>query len=146
MDKRHVGGAVRTLTHRINRAIDNIPAVKENENLTGIRIWILNFLFRHENTDVFQRDVEAEFGVSRATATVLLQSMEQDGIIRRVPVERDARLKKIVLTEEARELRRRLQTQLERVEKQLVKGFSEEELAAFFDYVDRFARNMEEFV
>ena len=146
MDKRHVGGAVRTLTHRINRAIDNIPAVKENERLTGIRIWILNFLFRNESADVFQRDVEAEFGVSRATATVLLQSMEQDGLIRRVPVARDARLKKIELTGYAREVRRRLQAQLERAEKQLVKGFSREELAAFFDYVDRFLRNMEEFV
>lgn len=145
MDKRHVGGAVRTLTHRINRAIDNIPAVKENENLTGIRIWILNFLFRNEDVDVFQKDLEAEFGVSRSTATVLLQSMEQDGIIRRVPVERDARLKKIELTDYAREIRSRLQAQLERVEKQLVKGFSEEELTAFFDYVDRFAHNMEEF-
>ena len=145
MAKRHVGGAVRALTHRIDRAIDNIPAVRENENLTGIRIWILNFLFRNEGADVFQRDLEAAFGVSRPTVTVLLKSMERDGIIRRVPVERDARLKKIVLTDYARDIRRRLQAQLARIEEQLVKGFSEEELNAFFDYVDRFVRNIEEF-
>ncbi len=143
MDKKHVGGAVRALNHRINRAIDGIPAVKENENLTGIRIWILNFLFRHEGTDIFQRDLEAEFGISRPTATAFLKAMERNGFIRRIAVEQDARLKKIVLTDYARDIRGLLQTQLARVEEQLVKGFSPEELAAFFQYVDRFVYNVE---
>lgn len=65
MNKRHIGYAVKSLGRRINLAVDNIPAIKENKILTGIHVWILNFLFRNADRDVFQRDIEAEFQIRR---------------------------------------------------------------------------------
>ena len=46
MDNWHVGYAVKSLNRRIGRVIDNIPAVRENKNLTSIQFWVLTFLFR----------------------------------------------------------------------------------------------------
>ena len=122
--------------------MNNIPAIRENKNLTGIQIWVLNFLFRSAEKDVYQRDVEREFNIRRSTATELMKSLEGAGLIRRVPVAYDARLKKIELTDYAEEVRRQLQAQVERTEKQMTHGFTEQELDKFFEYVARFKQNL----
>lgn len=142
MDKKHIGYAVNSLSRRISRVMDSIPAIKENKNLTGIQIWVLNFLFRSAGKDVYQRDVEREFNIRRSTATELLKTMERGGLIRRESVTFDARLKRIVLTDYAEEIRRQLQAQIERTEAELTEGFSEKELDDFFSYVARFKLNL----
>ena len=142
MNKRHIGYAGKSLCRRIDRVMENIPAAGENKKLTGVQFWVLNFLFRNGGRELFQRDVEAEFNIRRSSATEILKSMEEAGLIRRVPVEYDARLKKIELTDYAEEVRRQLQAQIERSEAQMTRGFSEAELDAFFDYVARFKQNL----
>ena len=142
MDKRHIGYAVNSLSRRISRVMDSIPAIKENKNLTGIHIWVLNFLFRSAEKDVYQRDVEREFNIRRSTATELLKAMEGGGLIRREPVDFDARLKKIVLTEYAEDIRKQLQAQIKRTEAQLTEGFTDEEIETFFSFVERFKNNL----
>ncbi len=142
MDKRHIGYAVQSLNRRIGQVMNNIPAMRENKNLTGIQVWILNFLFRRRGEDTFQRDVEAEFNIRRSTATQLLQAMEEGGLIRRVSVGYDARLKKIELTDCADEIRKQLEEQIRRTERQLTEGFTGEELNTFFEYVRRFNENL----
>ena len=142
MDQRHVGPAVKSLSHRIGQVLNNIPAVRENKDLTGIQVWILNFLFRRGETATFQRDVEAEFNVRRSTATEILKQMERGGLIRRVPVDYDARLKKIELTEFASDVKKQLEEQVRRTENVLTDGFSKEELDAIFEYIERFKQNL----
>ena len=142
MDQRHVGPAVKSLSHRIGQVLNNIPAVRENKDLTGIQVWILNFLFRRGETATFQRDVEAEFNVRRSTATEILKQMERSGLIRRVPVDYDARLKKIELTEFASDVKKQLEEQVRRTENVLTDGFSKEELDAVFEYIERFKQNL----
>ncbi len=145
MNKRHIGYAVKSLGRRINLAVDNIPAIKENKILTGIHVWILNFLFRNAERDVFQRDIEAEFQIRRSTASEVLQAMEGGGLLCRVPVDYDARLKKIVLTDYAQEIRKQLGEQVERIEMLLTEGFTQEEIDNFFAYVERFNANLEKY-
>lgn len=142
MNKRHIGYAVKSLNRRIDRVMENIPAAGENGKLTGVQFWMLNFLFRNKGKEIFQRDVEAEFNIRRSTATELMKSLEGAGLIRRVPVAYDARLKKIELTDYAEEVRRQLQAQVERTEKQMTHGFTEQELDKFFEYVARFKQNL----
>ena len=142
MDKRHIGYAVKSLNRSISRMIDNIPAVRENKNLTSIQFWILDFLFRNADQDLYQKDVEVEFKIRRSTATELMKSMEASGLICRIPVEHDARLKKIVTTEYAQKIREQLDAQVDLTETQLTEGFSDEEIDQFFDFVRRFKENL----
>lgn len=67
--------------------------------MTMMQSWIIRFLYEHSEEDIYQRDIEAEFSIARSTATGILKLMEKRGYIRRVSVERDARLKKLELTE-----------------------------------------------
>lgn len=142
MNKRHIGYAVQSLNRRLGQSLNNIPAIRENERLTGIQIWILSFLSRRGEQDTFQRDVEAEFQIRRSTATEILKMMEQNDLIRRVPVDYDARLKKIIFTDYAAEIKKQLEEQIRRTEEQLTEGFSEEELDMFFDFIQRFQKNL----
>ncbi len=143
MDKRHIGYVVKLLNKRLDQTLSNIPAIRENDTLTGIQTWALNFLFRNDTCDVFQKDVEAELRIRRSTATELLKAMERGGLIRRIPVDYDARLKKIVLTDYAMEIRKQLGEQIERTEKKMTEGFTQEEVEQFFSYIDRISNNLE---
>lgn len=111
--------------------------------MTGIQTWALNYLIRNDTRDVFQKDVEAELKIRRSTATELLKAMERGGLIRRIPVDYDARLKKIVLTDYAMEIRKQLGAQIELTEEKMTEGFTQEEVEQFFSYVDRLSANLE---
>ena len=102
-------------------------------------------MFRNAEKDVFQRDIEAEFQIRRSTASEVLQAMEGGGLLRREPVGYDARLKKIVLTDYAQEIRKQLGEQVERIESLLTEGFTQEEIDRFFSYVERFNANLEKY-
>lgn len=143
MQKRHIGYTVKLLNKRLDQVLSNIPAIRENEMLTGIQTWALYFLFRNISHDVFQKDLEAELRIRRSTATELLKAMERGGLIKRISVDYDARLKKIVLTEYAHEIRKQVGEQIERTERQLMRGFTQEEIDQFFGYVDRMQANLE---
>lgn len=143
MDRRHIGAAFKSIAHRIDRIMNNIPAIRANGKLTSIQVWILNFLFRNEGKDMFQRDVEREFHIRRSTATEILTAMERNDLIRRERTDYDARLKKIVLTGYAAEIRKQLQTQMRRLEAALTDGFTDDEIRQFFAFVDRFKANLE---
>ena len=66
---------------------------------TRMQCATLHYLRQHKGKDVFQKDLEVAFSISGATATNILKVMEKDGLITRLPMEKDARLKKLQMTE-----------------------------------------------
>ena len=75
-----------------------------DDQLTRMHHWIIGFLYSNQNRDIFQRDVEAEFKISRSTTSSMLTLMEKKGLIVRQSVPGDARLKKLTLTQRAADL------------------------------------------
>ena len=70
--------------------------------------------------------------------------MVEKGLIERQSVPWDARLKKLVLTDRAREVNKLMIEDFTEVEKILSKGFTEQEMEQFFDYIHRMQKNMKE--
>lgn len=93
---------------------------------------ILGYLYHHQEQPVYQRDLEKEFRISRATATNTLQVMEREGLIVRKALDRDARLKRIQLTEEAYQGHRRIEAHMEMMDNCITKGMTKEEVAQLF--------------
>ena len=120
-----------------------------NENLqdlgiSGLQLRAMHCIFaKGAEGAVFQRDVERTLGLSRSTATGVLQLMEKDGLIRRESVERDARLKRLVPTEKAYELNDRLTGYLERTEDALTRGLTDAQVAAFRQTLERMSANLD---
>ena len=97
-----VHNELRSLSHLIYRFIENLPNKKRVESMTGTNGCIIGYLAENSGRDVFQKDIEKAFGITRSTASKVINLMEQKGLVERQSVSCDARLKKIVLTEKSK--------------------------------------------
>lgn len=94
-------------------------------------LWVVDFLADHEDRELFQRDVETEFFISRATASKMLTLMEEKKLIRRTPAAGDGRLKRIELLPRGRELRALSLSIRAETERRATANLSGEEVAVF---------------
>ncbi len=130
------------LSNAIRRYVARSPIRQEIANITGTHGWIIGYLMNHENEDIYQRDLEREFGISRSTTSKMLALMESKELIAREKVLSDDRLKKIVLTDKARMVAEKIDTDNASTEAKLTEGFSQEELDTFRSYLERMLQNI----
>ncbi len=139
-----IGFAVRRLSNAIRRDVEKEQESMGIKKLKGINGWAIGYFFENRDKDVFQRDFEEKFSIRRSTASRMLKTMEEKGFIERVSVENDARLKKIVLTEQAIENHKKIIESIKAREECLKKGIPESELKIFFKVMEKLTANMEE--
>ena len=119
-------------------------AHQDADRQTGMHGYLLRYLYENQERDVFQRDIEKAFSISRSSVTVTLQLMEKNGLIRRESVAQDARLKRIVLTQKARDLHRQIEADILAFESNLARGISEEEQEVFLRVAKKMQENLRE--
>ena len=116
----------------------NIP------ELTRSQVWVIRYISEEgEKGDIYQRDLEKAFNIRRSTATGILQLMEKKGLIERLPVPRDARMKKLVLTDYAVQINEKMKENIDTMENVLRKGITEEEAEVFRTVCDKIIHNLE---
>jgi len=77
--------------------------------LTGMQMSIIDYVSRMENSEnIFQKNIEKEFNIRRASATSALKLMEKNDLIVRVPMANDARLKRIILTPKSHQVSKKI--------------------------------------
>ena len=111
--------------------------------MTSSNGWVIAYIGDHPDRDVFQRDLEKEFGITRSTASKNIDLLEQKGFIERRRVDYDARLKKLVLTKKAEDILAIMKSNRELLESKLTSGFTDEELSALHSYIQRLMANLE---
>lgn len=116
---------------------------RRQTGLTEMQSRVIGFLFMNREREIFQKDIEKEFSIRRATVSVLLQSMEVKKLIRRESVPRDARLKKVLLTPQAEEMAAMANRELRRFEEALREDISDEDLKTFFRVTEQIRSNIE---
>ena len=123
----HVGRLIQILSHSMRR--HNPTEVIENDDLTTMQKHVLKFiLLETMHRDLYQKDVEEEFQVRKPTATGILKLMEKNGYIYRESARQDARLKRIVPTEKAENIRPAILKSIEENEEAMVRGIPKEDL------------------
>lgn len=134
------------------KSVDNLAkkvlerqAAASGQELTIMHAWIIGFLYNAKEP-VYQRDVEREFKINRATVSGMLTLMEQKGLVRRSSVSHDGRLKRIELTEHGRRQHEERMEHFLRLERTLEEALSPEELSAFFAMTDRLRKTLESLV
>jgi len=143
LEKKHtIGFEVRWLFNLIKRENHSRPILQDAGNLTGMHGWVIGYLYEHQDQEIFQKDLEAEFHIRRSTATGILQLMERNGLILRLPVERDARLKRLKLTEKAITLHESVMQEIADIENKMRQGIPEEDLEVFFRTLDQIKTNL----
>ena len=142
MEKIWIGMELRSLNNLIRRYFEFSSHRKEIETVTGNNGWIIGYLAENADRDVYQKDLEDRFTITRSTASKVLNLMEQKGLIQRQTVARDARLKKIVLTEKAWKIKELMKEDAERMERTLTEGFTGEELKTLHSYIQKMKKNI----
>lgn len=142
MEKRYIGPTVRRLNNLIKREAEKSAVKQEIDNLTGLHGWVIRYI-SEQSGSVFQRDLEQKFSCRRSTMSNVLALMEKNGLIIRKVSERDARLKEIVLTEQAKKVHEMAKADIKKLDKRLTDGITREELEIFYSVADKIRANIE---
>lgn len=121
---------IKKLENYIQRLHYSLYNRKEYQECSIMNLWIVDFLYNQKGS-VFQKDIENEFFINRATASKMLKLMEQKQLIKRISSKNDARLKEIVLEEKGRELQKTAVEIRREVEEKLTKNLTQEEIKIF---------------
>lgn len=135
------GKMINKISHRLRR---RSQAVQKTVGISEAQGRILDYiLVEGTRRPVYPKDIEKEFDLRSSTVTGALTALETEGLIARVPDERDGRLKKLVFTPKADGIRAALQGEIEETEKRMLQGISEEEKAVFLELAERMLKNLE---
>lgn len=131
----HPGNQIIILSNQVKHYLHQAAEV---EGISGSQSRILHYISEFsKKTEVYQKDVEEFFYLRRSTVTQTLQAMEKNGLIRRSSVARDARLKKLELTEAGQALEEKIHTRVMQMEQRLRDCLSEEEITQFLLITDK---------
>ncbi len=142
MRQKRIGREVSCLKNLFSRNIENNDTVRFVNELTSANAHILRFLAKNQNTDIYQKTIEENFSITKSTTSKVLKLMEQNGLINRLGVDNDARLKKIILTEKGLAIHESIRNVLDDVEKKALDGFNEEEIEMLYSFFDRIKTNL----
>ena len=129
------------LANMQRRLIDKLAKEKQYSGTEGK---VIHFLFENSGKPVYQKNIESVFALRAATATQVLESLEKQELIERVPSKEDKRLKEIVLTKKADKLKDDIFHDLDQLESQIVRGLSEAQLHAWCEITNQMIQNLQE--
>lgn len=132
----------------INRISNRLQRfAPDTQNRLGIgqaQAIILRFLLvEGQKRDIYQVDIEKEFGLRPATVTETLKVLEKKDLIKRVPDENDGRKKKIIVTQKTLLMHDGVKDQVERSEEVLLQGITKEEKEQFMQIAAKMLNNLE---
>lgn len=141
---RYIGAEVKALTHAFRRQFAESLRQAGAEDLSTMQGHIIGYLYFCREKDIFQRDIEEAFNITRSSVTGIVKLMEEKGYITRQSVQGDARLKKLSLTPKGLEHQERAMAAFEQVENDAVLGFTQEEIDLFYSLCTRIRTNLSE--
>lgn len=142
-EHKYIGVEISKTSNMLKRSCKKSDVVRRVDDVTGKNGWIIGFLAENQDREIFQKDIEQYFSIRRSTVSGIIQLMEKKGFIIRESVDYDARLKKLVLTDRAKELHANMMKDLEDNEIKLKHNISQEELATFFSVLEKIRSNIE---
>ena len=136
------GKMINRISNRLRRRSKKVP---EAIGITGAKGNILDYiLVESEKHNVYQKEIEKEFGLRPSTATEVLKNLEAEELIVRIPDELDGRYKKIVFTKKAEQIRNDLREEIRKSEEILLRGISEQEREIFMKITAKMLENLEQ--
>ena len=138
-----IGLHINKLSRLISRKVDAAVLSAIDDNITVSQAYVIDFITDNNDRDVFQKDLEMEFDLKRSSVSLMLNNMEKHDLIKRVPVAGDARLKKLVLTEKAVEISRKISSAIDSVEGKLLENMEQDEINSLLNMLGKIRSNIE---
>lgn len=143
MDRdRRIGNSIRIIHNMIGVCCD-WQRHKAGDDMPPMQGRTLGYLYHNRDRSIYQKDIEQEFLISRATATRMLQSMERKGYILRKEVTHDGRLKEIEMTPLGIAYHNKIMQRLWEIEEQIIVGMTTEEADQLEELLQRIQQNLQ---
>ncbi|MCH4010040.1 MarR family winged helix-turn-helix transcriptional regulator [Companilactobacillus sp.] len=92
------------LEQLINKKVSQVFAQSGVETISYSSFSVLEYLETHQDSNVFQKDIERALSVNRATASKMIKLLTKKGYVSQKPFSEDARYKLLFLTDTGRAL------------------------------------------
>lgn len=143
-NQKSIAFTMRVIHNQIKAVIHKSFPRDGNAPQSQLQGGILGYLYHHSEEPVYQRDIEKEFRISGATATNTLQVMEKNGLIIRKSQDKDARLKRIMMTEPARERHAKVEEHMRFMDERMLRGMTEAEISELYRLLGKLQDNLEQ--
>ncbi|REE04055.1 DNA-binding MarR family transcriptional regulator [Citricoccus muralis] len=129
----HLGMVLRGYQSRFEDAVEGMPG--------GIRGYqVLSAVIHRDPAN--QQALGAHLGIDRTVLTYLLDSLEKDGVVERVPAPSDRRARKVLATDHGRELLVKYEERVASAESALLAGLEPAEESTLIDLIGRLAMDV----
>jgi|GEM_PF-3913878 len=135
-------GIVVTDKSNVDKNISFGSSEKNIDAFNGAQGRILYVLWQEDGISI--RSLSTKCGLAITSLTTMLERMENQGLISRVPSETDKRKTLMFLTEKVNALKGEYDSVSDEMGSIYYKGFSEEEITRFEECLDRIRKNLEE--
>lgn len=143
-EKLKLGLDISKINHIISRKMDASVISAIDDNLTISQAYVIDFICNEgKDKDVFQKDLESVFDLKRSSISLMLNNMEKSGLIERMLVKEDGRLKKIVLTDKSIKIYEKISDAIDLIENKLSENITEEEVKVFQNVLNKIRNSLE---
>lgn len=127
MKNSDIGFYLRKLNNFIQKYSHSLYSRKETNECSLSNLWVIDYLMDNTDKDIYQKDIETEFSINRATASKMLSLMEEKKFISRETSAVDGRLKKVVVLPEGEKMRKICLNIRKEMEQELTSPLTKEE-------------------
>ena len=113
---------------------------------TQTQMQIISYIIKHQNEEVYQKDLEEVLNLRRATVSGVLHTMEKNNLIKRITDSKDTRVKKIILDGKTQEIFNKNEKKIEKLEKIITKDISKNDMDTFMKVLQKMKNNINEYV
>lgn len=96
----------------------------------------------NSDEEVLQCDLEKAIKLRRATISGVLKTMEKKNLITRVISSKDARVKKIILSDKTKKMYLESKAKLEALEELIISNISDDEISTFLEVINKMQENL----
>ena len=104
---------------------------------------ICNYLDNNNDRDIYQKDLQEEFHISKAAISDVVNSMEKKNIITRIPSSIDGRLNKIIMTDFGIECFSKIKSNNNKFNNKLSDCLSDDEANTFISTINKLKNYIE---
>ena len=135
------GFLISQIKHISGRVWEKLFSFHGMGDFNGAQGTLLYVLWQEDG--ISSAELARRSGLAPTTLTSMLDRLERQGLIQRVPHESDRRRLKLVLTERAKSLQKQSESYSQEMTDIYYQGFSEEEIIAFEDTLRRVLENLQ---
>lgn len=144
MKNNDIGFYIRKLNNHIEKYSHSLYSRKDTNECSLSNLWVIDYVSENSDINIYQKDIEAEFSINRATASKMLSLMEEKKFISRISSSEDGRKKKIKVLPEGEKLKGICVSLKKEMEQELTSSLSKEEIEILRNLLRKMIKHFED--